>query len=123
MAHVDRSAQRSIRVLLADDEDLVRTTLRLILKAQGYQVVEAADGGEALRKYMDSADPFDVVLLDLDMPVFGGEEALRRIQSHHPEAKAIFLTGGITAPTNHPFLTKPFDNQELLRLVRELAEA
>ncbi len=123
MAHVDRSAQRSIRVLLADDEDLVRNTLRLILGAQGYHVVEAVSGEQALSIYMESADRFDVLLLDLDMPGFGGEETLRRIQSRHPDAKAIFLTGGISAPANQPFLQKPFDNQELLRLVREVAEA
>jgi CheY-like chemotaxis protein len=123
MAHVDRSAPRSFRVLLADDEDLVRTTLRLILKSQGYQVVEALNGEEALQKYQESADPFDVVMLDLDMPGYGGEEAFRRIQNRHPQAKAIFLTGGITAPANYPFLQKPFNNQELLRLVKEVAEA
>ncbi len=120
MAHFDPSAQKSIRVLLADDEDLVRSTLRLILKAQGYHVIEAANGEEALRKYQESSDNFDVVLLDLDMPGLGGEEALRRIKSHHPEAKAIFLTGGSTAPADQPFLQKPFDNEELIRLVRQV---
>jgi CheY-like chemotaxis protein len=122
MAHADRTAQ-PIRVLLADDEDLVRSTLRLILKSQGYHVEEAANGAEALRKYHEAADPFDVVLLDLDMPELGGEEALRRIKTKHPHAKAIFLTGGITAPHGQPCLQKPFDNQELIRLVREVAES
>jgi two-component system, cell cycle sensor histidine kinase and response regulator CckA len=122
MAHVDRSAHRSIRVLLADDEDLVRTTLRMILKGQGYHVVEAVNGEEAISKYMSASDAFDVLLLDLDMPGFGGEETFRRIKHQHPHAKAIFLTGGISGPANQPFLQKPFNNQELLRLVREVAE-
>jgi CheY-like chemotaxis protein len=123
MAHVDRSSQRSIRVLLADDEALVRTTLRLILRAQGYQVVEAVDGKEAFTKYQEAVDPFDVLLLDLDMPGCGGEEALRNIHTQYPHAKAIFLTGGNSAPSNQPFLQKPFNNQELVRLVQEVAEA
>jgi len=121
MAHAVRSAKTALRVLLADDEDLVRTTLRLILISQGHHVVEAANGEEAFRKYLESTEPFDVVLLDLDMPGLGGEEALRRIRTHHPHAKAIFLSGGATPPPNQPYLQKPFDNQELIRLVREVA--
>ncbi len=57
-------------VLIADDRDTSRELLRTVLLAQGYRVVEAADGGEAVAKAM--AEPPDLILLDLQMPVMDG---------------------------------------------------
>ncbi len=125
MAHAIRSGGAVRRVLLADDEDLVRATLRLILKSQGYQVVEAVDGEDAVRKYLEAPHPFDVILMDLDMPRLSGEAALQQIQRHHRQAKAIFLSGGVSLPPGCEgavYLQKPFANEELLRLVADMTE-
>jgi CheY-like chemotaxis protein len=125
MAHAVRTSQEARRVLLADDEDMVRATLRLILKMQGYHVTEAVDGEDAVRKYVEATLPFDVVLMDLDMPKLSGHEALQQIKRYHAQAKAIFLTGGATLPAgceDTAFLQKPFDNQQLLELVAEMSE-
>jgi len=104
-----------------DDEEMVRKAIRLILGFGGYEIVEAVDGEDAVHKYLEASPPFDLIVIDLDMPRLNGEEAMARIRSRHPEAKAILLSGGV-----HPvdleriqFLQKPFDIQQLIGLVRD----
>jgi DNA-binding NarL/FixJ family response regulator len=81
-----------IRVLVADDQAVVRTGLRMILESQeGIEVVgEAADGQEALRR-VSALDP-DVVLMDVRMPVLDGIEATRRLTDGGARARVLVLT-------------------------------
>ncbi len=125
MAKLIRSATQTERILLADDEEMVRKAIRLILSFSGYQIVEAVDGEDAVQKYIEASPPFDLVLMDLDMPRLNGADALVRIRSHDPQAKAILLSGGVHADglERIMFLQKPFDNQQLIGLVRETLEA
>ena len=81
------------RVLLVDDEELVRTGLRMILAAEpDVEVVgEAADGGEAVDRCRELAP--DVVLMDIRMPRVGGLEATRRVRAlDHPPAVVVLTT-------------------------------
>src|SRR5256885_13649932 len=95
MAKLIQKSIQARRILLADDEEMVRKAIRLILRFSGYEIVEAVDGEDAVRKYLEASPPFDLVLMDLDMPHLNGTEALTLIRSHDPEAKAILLSGGI----------------------------
>lgn len=81
----------SPRVLIADDQALVRTGFRMILTARGIDVAgEAADGAEAVAAARDLRP--DVALLDVRMPVMDGLEAARRILAHDPACRVIMLT-------------------------------
>jgi len=125
MAKQIHGSANSERILLADDEEMVRKTIRMILAFSGYQVVEAVDGEDAVRKYIDTSPPFDLVLMDYDMPRLSGAEALTRIRRHDPMAKVILLSGGVHFAEMEKvmFLPKPFDNQELIGLIRQTLDA
>ena len=115
------------RVLVVDDEEMVRAVLKAVLTYAGYRVTEAMDGEDAVEQYGKASPPFDLVLLDLHMPRLNGYDALTRIRKLDPKAKAVFLSGGardseeqsILHLQNVAFLHKPFENRELLRLVAE----
>ena len=81
-----------LRVLVADDHEIVRKGLRFLLEAQpGWQVVdEALDGRDAVAKAKQYKP--DVVVLDLSMPTLNGLEATRQILAHDPRIKVLILT-------------------------------
>ena len=120
------------RVLLAEDNDMNREITRFILEKQGVQVVEALDGRQAVEAFAQSAPgSFDVVLMDVMMPVMDGLEATRRIRSmDRPDAKTV----PIFALTANAFvddqvrsrkagmnehLPKPLDAPKLILLIRK----
>ncbi|WP_308191877.1 response regulator transcription factor [Kitasatospora humi] len=83
--------ERRPRVVIADDQELVRTGFRMILTARGIDVVgEASDGAEAVAAVLRTRP--DVALLDIRMPVLDGLEAARRIVARAPDCKVIMLT-------------------------------
>ena len=81
----------SVRLLLADDHDLVRQGLKALLERQGFQVVgEASNGQEALR--LAAKDKPDVAIIDISMPVMNGVDAAREMTKSSPKTKVILLT-------------------------------
>jgi len=116
------------RVLIVDDEYMVRAVLKAVLGYGGYLVTEAVDGEDAVEQYGKASPPFALVLMDLHMPRLNGYDALSRIRKLDPSAKAVFLSGGardteeqnIRYLQGAVFLHKPFENQELLRLVADM---
>lgn len=85
------TAAKPARVLIADDSPNVRESLAKLLQAEGYEVELAANGQEALEKF----DPqtTNLVLLDLDMPVTNGWEALQQLMRINPDQAIIVITG------------------------------
>ena len=81
------------RVLLVDDEPMVRATLADALQDFGYTVLVAVDGTEALDMLMSRGAEIDVLVTDLSMPGIDGLELIRRAQSHRPGLPAVLLTG------------------------------
>lgn len=80
-------------VLVVDDEEVVRTTARLTLEHYGYNTIIANDGVRALDFYRSQPREIGLVLLDLTMPVMGGEETLRNLQTMNPRVKVLLSSG------------------------------
>ncbi len=117
------------RVLVVDDEELVRMVTKAVLAYRGYEVVEAEDGEDAVAKYSEAPTSFDLILMDQHMPRLNGYDALQQIRRINPKARAIMLSGGMQEPgggigelADVAFLHKPYENQELLRVVRQLLD-
>lgn len=118
-----------IRVLLVDDQALVRLGFRMVLDAESDLTVvgEAGDGGEAVRLAVESRP--DVILMDVRMPTLDGIEATRRIVAANPDARIIILTtfdldeyafGGLRAGASG-FLLKDARPAELTAAIRAVA--
>lgn len=81
----------SASILIVDDEEAVRTSLRSILEDEGYDIMEAASGAEALKIY--GTDPPDLMMLDIWMPEMDGLETLRRVKEFVPTAQVMMMSG------------------------------
>ena len=80
-------------ILVVDDEDIVRRVAQAALPRLGYRVLTANNGEEALRIYSNAPGAVDAVLLDLTMPVMGGEETLRRLRKINPDVVVVVMSG------------------------------
>lgn len=115
-----------MKILVADDEkDLARAT-RMILNYSGYDVDVAYNGKEALEKVKN--DNYDIIILDIMMPIMDGIEALKEMRKAGINTPIILLTAkagiddkveGLDAGAND-YLTKPFNKKELLARIRAL---
>jgi len=113
-------------VLVIDDEEMVRATLRLALEAAGHRVLEAGNGRDGLR--LLESNPVDVTITDIIMPEKEGIETIIEIRRRQPEAKIIAISGG-SRSQDIDFLriaerlgavhslAKPFSPQMLIELV------
>ena len=123
------------RVLVIDDEDLVRDVTRTVLQHAGYDVLEAEDGAAGLQVIRTQGDRIDMVLLDLTMPRMGGVEVFAEIKKRCPDLPVVLMSGYsrgnvlklFADALPDDFLEKPFHHEDLLavakRHVRELTTA
>lgn len=118
------------KVLIVDDQALVRHTLRKILEQAGYAVRDAEDGLKALALIKE--DKPDLILLDRHLPGMTGSQVLREIRRHAPEVKVVVLTGYQAAEGEakyralgvKSFLSKDIDMDALLTVIAtELGQA
>jgi PAS domain S-box-containing protein len=115
-------------VLLVDDEESVRSYLRLTLEEAGCQVVEAVDGLDALERWDEHGGLFDLLVTDVSMPRMTGPELARALEERNPALRMLFLTGyasrdqaaGLTARPGSQLLMKPVGPDKLVQAVREL---
>jgi len=81
----------AVRVLLADDHEIVRQGLRILLEREGFQVVGEASNGHEAVKLCEANHP-EVAILDLSMPILNGVDAAREIMKSNPRTKVVLLT-------------------------------
>ncbi len=117
-----------MRVLVIDDEAPIRRMLRLLLSAEGYQVVEAATAAEGMSAL--ASGPFDAVLLDVQLPDRSGLDLVPDVARNAPAVRILIMTAFGSIPSAveamrngaWDYLTKPFDNDDLLQRLDRIRE-
>lgn len=120
------------KILIVDDDDLIRDLIYEILEPQGYQILLAENGNRAL-EILDKEE-IDLIITDIIMPDKEGIETILDIKKRLPHAKIIAMSGGGQLEANsylsmakrlgvNATLTKPFTPVKLLNVVQEILEA
>jgi len=117
----------SHRILLVDDELVIREVGQRMLEKGGFKITTAPDGTDALEIYKKEGNEIDLVLLDWMMPKMGGKETARRIKEINPNALICFLSG--YSPQDKPellqmgdqyFIQKPFQTDILIKTIQKI---
>jgi len=117
-------------VLVAEDDKTIRDLARYVLEGSGYRVVEASNGEEAVKKFMNSTNRIDLLVFDIVMPKKNGKEAYLEIKKSCPDIKALFMSG-YTADTAYrkrvleaelDFVMKPISPSNFLKKVRKILD-
>jgi DNA-binding response OmpR family regulator len=115
------------RVLLLEDETLVRLMLGYHLERAGYRVLEATSGQEAAQHLEDHADSIVLLLVDLGIPGISSKDVVSAALIRQPDIKVLYMSGSPAdrfAPQELPpgswFIQKPFTEQKLLSTIRRL---
>jgi two-component system cell cycle sensor histidine kinase/response regulator CckA len=117
-------------VLVVEDQDGIRDIVRESLRRNGYNVLIAVDGNEALQMAGDYPDPIHLLVTDLVMPNIGGRELAQRLKPVRPGMKVLFMSGYSEhsvleiedTGSSAPVLQKPFSLDVLVRIVRDVLD-
>lgn len=126
----DFESAESVTILLADDEDELRRTVAEVLESFGYNVMQARDGLEAIDLFSEHHPRIDLLVLDVVMPHYGGPALAKMLHQISPRVPVLFATGydrshvlGYSDSTRRDHvLTKPFDFNEMQRVIRSLVQ-
>ena len=114
-----------MRVLVVEDEPLIRLLMVDTLEEAGYDVFEAASGVEACR-LIDDLNHFDLVVTDLNMPKADGVVVAKRARAHTPDVLVLFVSArpdllkSLSAPRPYSYLPKPFSMEQFSAAVDDL---
>lgn len=131
LAAAGASVEGTETILVVDDEAPLRMLMRAVLGYRGYQIIEAGSGEEALEKYAAATGAIGVVLMDLNLPGMSGWDAMARLRAQNPRLPVVVLSGGYAEEESRraktlgaaDFVSKPFDNLELVQTVRRVLDA
>ena len=118
-------------ILVVDDEETIRDFARDVLEGNGYRVILAEDGAQAVRVFEEHDGDISLVILDMVMPNMGGHETFLRMRASNPKVRALLSTGysqngkaqKILDSGIKGFLQKPYQPNALLSNVRSVIDA
>lgn len=131
LLHIEGSIRGSETVLLVEDEDAVRQSTSEFLSLNGYKVLEARNGEDALGVAKEHTGTIDLLVTDVVMPIMGGAQVAQKLAAVQPAMKVLFVSGyaestilrqGAIDLVGH-FLQKPFTLKMLARKIREIMQA
>ncbi len=120
------SVGNPVTILLVDDDELIRRFVQRILQEQGFHVIEACDGAEALKVASAYTEPVDLLLTDVIMPKVNGLALTRRLMQERPGIGVLYMSGYVEKSmllATHPesiLIQKPFTPDALIAAVRQV---
>jgi two-component system cell cycle sensor histidine kinase/response regulator CckA len=118
------SPHNAICILVADDEDLLRSLMQEVLERNGYEVLTASDGAEALAVYSTNANRISLLVSDIKMPHLTGVEVAKRILAERPETRILLTSGTTVSPSpSVAFLWKPFTLDDFMTKVKDVLDS
>jgi len=115
------------KLLVVDDDELMRECVTAMLTALGYEVIQAKDGLEALLVYQAMRDNIALIIMDIVMPRMDGIAATKVIKAADPSAKVILMSGHSECDPSEAkadaFLPKPFSSKTLRDTVEQILKA
>lgn len=123
--------ESALRLLLVEDDALVRRALEVMLSRAGHVVVAAANGAEAIARFEEADEPFDVVLTDVLMPGMTGPEVVRHLRAEDPSVRVVYMSGHVEdamrdvdlEQQKDPFVRKPASRAEVLAALQRARAA
>jgi CheY-like chemotaxis protein len=112
----------NVKVLVVDDQSVVRDVIRLTLEGAGYTVLEAATPLAAIA-LVRSDGPIDLLVTDVVMPEMDAFELAERISSEVPGVRILYTSGYTDAGAEGPFIQKPFTPAQLVEMVSSVLAA
>ena len=117
------------RILIIEDDEIVRGLIKRVLEKKDYEVLEAADGREGVQVYKE--EPVDLIITDIIMPHKEGLETIRELIAENPDVKIIAISGGgRVSPYDYLEMAekfgavktfeKPFEWDELIEAIEEI---
>ncbi len=118
------SVEAQPTILVVDDEAEVRALVREILTLHGYHVIDTGDPVEARR--IVEAQPIQLLLTDVVMPIMSGLELATRVEATSPTTKIVLMSGYSTAAvkgSGRPLISKPFKTSDLVNTIRQVLDS
>jgi nitrogen-specific signal transduction histidine kinase/CheY-like chemotaxis protein len=129
---VEQTTKENIRqkrkVLIVDDEDIIREFVKGILMDEGAHVIEASNGKEAIEMFAEHHKSIDLVILDMIMPGIKGDEVLRKIRGQRPDIKVVVSSGFMSEEQKDNlkeysvdgYLDKPYRDKDVIKTVFDI---
>lgn len=119
------------QILLVDDEEVIRITVKTLLEEMGYDVILAENGMEAVEVYKEQYEDIDLVIIDMIMPEMNGKEAFKKIKKINETCKVVIASGFIKDESLDElreegfldFIQKPYSSSELSQLLAKILTA
>jgi CheY-like chemotaxis protein len=121
---------RSETILVVEDEELLSSMLRSMLELNGYSVLVAKDGEEAIDLYEKQSETIDLVLTDLGLPGVGGDTVFRTLRKMNPRARVVLASGFVEPDVKNAlmaegvkeFIQKPYTPQSIIQCIRAILD-
>jgi len=118
--HLLPSGADRLVILLVDDEPTIRDITRMVLEGEGYFILNAADGEEALLLSRTFPGTIHLLLTDVDMPGLTGLQLIEQLREERPATRVLLMSGRVDIAAEQAFLPKPFGPDAVKARVREM---